>query len=122
LLAAVDRKPVQPDRGMNKVASELETNILVFSHQFHSESRAHVRQLESWKHWSGDVGYVGEPITLADARIALEEVLACLNRKFNGRGRLPSIPDNAPRPRIQEHKSASGRSRMQLVNGPAQNR
>jgi hypothetical protein len=32
---------------------------------------------------------MGEQITLASAKLTLEEVVASLNRKFKGHGRLP---------------------------------
>lgn len=89
LLAAVDRMPVQPDRSMNKAASELETKLLLYSEQFHTESGTHVRRLESWEHWSGRAGFAAEPVTVANSKLSLENVLASLNQKFNGTGRLP---------------------------------
>jgi hypothetical protein len=89
LLGAVDRKPVQTDRRWRKPASELETNLLVYSEQFHTAAGSHARRLESWDRWSSRTGYIGEPITLIRAKLSLEEVVASLNRKFNGRGRLP---------------------------------
>ena len=89
LLGAVDRKPVQTDRRWRKPASELEANLLVYSEQFHTAAGSHARRLESWDRWSSRTGYIGEPITLIRAKLALEEVVASLNRKFNGRGRLP---------------------------------
>jgi hypothetical protein len=52
LLAEVDCKPLEPSRGMSKAVSELETNLLVYSEQFHTESGAHARRLESWDRWS----------------------------------------------------------------------
>ena len=89
LLAEIDRKPVEPDRRASKMASELETRLLVYSEQFHSESGAHVRRLESWVHWSRRIGDVGEPITAVRSRRLPEEVVASLNRKFQGNGRVP---------------------------------
>ena len=89
LLAEVDRKPIRTDRRVSKPASELETNLLVYSEQFHTETGAHARSLESWEHWSSRTGYMGEQITLASAKLTLEEVVASLNRKFKGHGRLP---------------------------------
>jgi hypothetical protein len=89
LLAEVDRKPIQTDRRLSKSASELETNLLVYSEQFHTETGAHARCLESWDHWSGRTGYIGEQITPVSAKLVLEDVVASLNRKFQGRGRLP---------------------------------
>jgi hypothetical protein len=89
LLAEVSRKPIQTDRRVSKPASELETNLLVYSEQFHTEAGAHARRLESWDHWSSRTGYTGEQITLISAKLTLEDVVASLNRKFKGRGRLP---------------------------------
>jgi len=89
LLAAVDGKPVQPGRGMSKPASELEMRLLAHSEQFHSQSGAHVRRLESWDHWSSRAGDAGERLAASDAKLALEKVVASLNRKFQGKGRLP---------------------------------
>jgi hypothetical protein len=85
----VDRKPIQTDRRWSKPASELETNLLVYSEQFHTKNGAHARRLESWDHWSGRTGYIGEQISPVSAKLTLEDVVASLNRKFNGRGRLP---------------------------------
>jgi hypothetical protein len=89
LLAQVDRKPVEPDRAQSKAASELETKLLVYCKQFHSESGAHVRRLESWDHWSREIDDVGERITAVRSRRLLEAVMASLNREFKGNGRLP---------------------------------
>jgi hypothetical protein len=89
LLAEVDRKPIQTDRRVSKSASELETNLLVYGEQFHTEAGAHARRLESWDHWSSRTGYSEEQITLVSAKVTLEDVVASLNQKFKGRGRLP---------------------------------
>ncbi len=89
LLAAVDLKPDQPDRSMNKAASELETKLLVYSEQFHTESGVHVRRLESWEQWSGRAGFARELVNVDDAKLSLEKVLALLNQKFGSAHRLP---------------------------------
>jgi len=89
LLAEVDREPVETNRHLSKAASELETSLLVYSEQFHSEAGAHARRLESWAHWSRRTGNGGEQITVISAKLLLEDVVASLNRKFSGRGHLP---------------------------------
>lgn len=89
LLAEVDRRPVKPDGRARKAASELETSLLVFSEQFHTESGAHVRRLDSWDRWSGRVGPIGKRLSIDRARLTLEDLVATLNRKFEGTGRLP---------------------------------
>jgi hypothetical protein len=89
LLAAVDKAPVEPGREKAAAARELDARMLVFSAQFHSESGAHVRRLESWDHWSNRTHFSLDSTTPASARKALEERTANLNREFAGRGRLP---------------------------------
>src|SRR5262249_34849399 len=89
LLAAVDDAPVEPGRAMNKAVSELDARMLVLSAQLHSASGAHVRRLESWCHWSHRSGVSPDGLSGAAARAALEEVVARLNRQFDGSGQLP---------------------------------
>jgi hypothetical protein len=89
LLGAVDRAPVEPGRERAAAARELDARMLVLSAQFHSESGAHVRRLESWDHWSDRTRPSPDSTTPASARKALEERIADLNREFAGRGRLP---------------------------------
>ena len=89
LLAEVDREPIQTDRRVSKPALELETNLLVHSEQFHTEAGVHARRLEAWDYWASRTGYVGEQIALVSAKLILEDIVASLNRKFKGRGRLP---------------------------------
>lgn len=89
LLMAVDRAPVEPGRKVSTAASELEARMLVFSAQFHSESGAHVRRLESWQHWSCRAGASPAVLSGATARASLEELVTYLNQKFHGMGRLP---------------------------------
>ena len=89
LLAESDRGPVEPGRAMSKAASEPESRLLVYSAQFHSESGAQVRRLESWDQWVRTTSDVGEPVTPAQGRRAIEEAITDLNRAFDGKGRLP---------------------------------
>jgi hypothetical protein len=89
LLAAVDKAPVEPGREKAELVRELDARVLVFSAQFHSESGAHVRRLESWDHWSNRSHSSPDSTTPASARKAIDERIANLNREFAGRGRLP---------------------------------
>jgi len=89
LLSAVDKAPVRPGREKAAAARELDARMLVFTAQFHAESGAHVRRLESWDHWSGRTGAFQDSIAPAAARHSLEERISNLNHEFDGRGRLP---------------------------------
>jgi hypothetical protein len=74
---------------MNKAADELVARLLVYSLQYHSESGAHRRRVESWQHWSDRTGVPPDGLSDAAARITLEQVLASLNDAYGGKGRLP---------------------------------
>jgi hypothetical protein len=89
LLAAVDHAPVEPGRERSKAASELEARMLVYSAQFHSESGAHVRRLESWRHWSQRSGASDKGLSCSAASAELERVVSSLNDQYGGKGRLP---------------------------------
>lgn len=89
LLGKVDRNMIEVDRKWGKAATELEKFLLVYSEQFHSESGAHVRRLESWDSWLRRTGFVLPKMTADQARNKLEQVVESLNHRFNGRGRLP---------------------------------
>jgi hypothetical protein len=84
LLERVDREPVQTDRGLSKAAGELEKSLLVYSEQVHTEGGAHARRLESW----GRRGFEVE-MGVNDAKSVLEDIVAGLNGRFSGGGRLP---------------------------------
>jgi len=62
---------------------------LVHAGQFHTETGAHAKMLETWDHWSKRVGYVAADISSADAKEEIEERLGKLNKQFGGTGRLP---------------------------------
>jgi hypothetical protein len=89
LLGKVDREPVQTDRSLSKPASELESNLLVYSEQFHTNTGAHARRLESWDQWSKRTGFVEKRMTAIRAKSELEKTVASLNQRFKGRGHLP---------------------------------
>jgi hypothetical protein len=71
LLAAVDKGPIEPSREKSKAASELDGRMPVVRAQFHSETGAHVRRLESWDRWSRRTGASSGGLGGAAARAAL---------------------------------------------------
>jgi hypothetical protein len=89
LLGKVDRNRVEADRKWGKAASELERCLLVYSEQFHSESGAHLKRLESWDAWLDRKGLQPSKMSAAQARHTLDQLLESLNRRFNSHGRLP---------------------------------
>lgn len=69
---------------------ELEKNLLIYSEQFHSETGAHAKNLESWEHWAKRVGFSRpKTITTEQATKKLEQVINNLNLKYKAKGQLP---------------------------------
>jgi hypothetical protein len=70
-------------------ARELELRLLVHSDQFHTESGAHAKRLETWESWARRVNLKGQPVGSERARRFLEKRLDEINKSYSGRGRLP---------------------------------
>jgi hypothetical protein len=71
------------DRPRREVAAEgrlLETRLLAFAQQSHTESGAHAKELETWTHWACRVGLAAEPLAAAAARKTLEAACAGLEQ------------------------------------------
>jgi hypothetical protein len=71
------------------VARELEQRLLVHSEQFHTESGAHARVIETWEEWARRVKLKPKIIAVEIARRFLEDRLEEINQKYSGRGKLP---------------------------------
>jgi hypothetical protein len=71
------------------VARELELRLLVHSEQFHTESGAHAKRLETWETWAKRVNLKNRHLSSTVARRFIEKRLKEINAKYSGRGRLP---------------------------------
>jgi hypothetical protein len=72
-----------------EVARELEQRLLVHSAQFHTESGAHARVIETWEAWAKRAKLKPKIIPVETARGFLENRLDDINHKYSGRGKLP---------------------------------
>lgn len=72
-----------------EAARELERKILVHAEQFHTTGGMHAKLLETWKHWATRTGFSAAPISVAEAKSAMENRVQTLNRKFKANARLP---------------------------------
>ncbi len=70
-------------------ARQLARKLLVHGEEVHTETGAHAKQLESWQHWAKRVSLGSSKITVERAKRKLEGVLAALNERHDGKGRLP---------------------------------
>jgi len=70
-------------------ARELELRLLVHSDQFHTESGAHAKRLETWESWAKRVNLKGPAVDSERARRFLEKRLDEINKSYSGHGRLP---------------------------------
>jgi hypothetical protein len=71
------------------VIREIESRLLLHTEEFHTESGAHAKLLESWEHWSERIRFKEKPRPAVEAKQALEEVVSQLNRDYAGKARLP---------------------------------
>jgi hypothetical protein len=87
-----DRLPASPKRKVSplrEAARELEDRLLVYAEGFHTETGAHAKRLESWKHWASRKTFKRQEMRLAEAKHQLSEIVLAMNKKFKAKGRLP---------------------------------
>ncbi len=100
LLQIVDRKreiradqlPKSPKTSRSpwrQAVRELEERLLVYAEEFHSETGAHAKRLESWQHWAKRIGLALVRLTLENARKDFEKIIQKLNSEYNTNARLP---------------------------------
>jgi hypothetical protein len=70
---------------------ELEKKLLIHSEEFHTDSGAHAKLMESWEHWAQRIRFKRHVVEVAVAKQRLEEKLRELNDRFGAGGRLPWI-------------------------------
>jgi hypothetical protein len=77
----------------------LETRLLVFGDDVHTDSGAHVKRIETWPMWAKRVELATAKLpSVDDARQELEEIVRQLNQKYNADAILPwQIPGRRKR-------------------------
>ena len=71
------------------VANELESRVLIHTEQIHTESGKHARLIETWDAWAIRASFRAHANDPVAARHVLEQRLALINEKHDGRGKLP---------------------------------
>lgn len=74
---------------LGDAARELERRLLIVGTQFHSESGAHLKLLETWDHWMKRRKFKPEKISVEAAREQLDLKLERLNEKYEASTKLP---------------------------------
>jgi hypothetical protein len=78
-------------------ARELESRLLVFGDDVHTESGAHVKRIETWAHWAARVKFDARNAPApSDARAELERLVAGLNAESGASAWLPWQKKSAP--------------------------
>lgn len=68
----------------------LETRLLVFGDDVHTDSGAHVKRIETWPHWAERIALApGSLPSVEDARAQLEGIVTRLNEKYHADATLP---------------------------------
>ena len=95
LLSRVDREgevrtdKMGPFKGLGEATHELESRLLVYTEEIHTEKGYHAKALMAWSRTSKIQGLrfrLGEPQA---AKEALEKVMNDLNSRYHGKGKLP---------------------------------
>jgi hypothetical protein len=81
--------PAKAEMKVGDAARELERRLLVVGTQFHSQSGAHEKRLETWSHWIKQREFTPEKISSDGAKNHLEQMLSRLNEKFGASATLP---------------------------------
>jgi hypothetical protein len=71
------------------VVRDLETRLLIHTEEFHTESGAHAKLLESWEHWRKRIGYREKLSQVPAAKRICEELVSDLNTTHGAKARLP---------------------------------
>jgi hypothetical protein len=72
-----------------EAAGELEKKLLIHAGQFHTETGAHAKLLQTWDAWAKRIGFPVETIGLEKAMQNLEERVRKLNEQFEAKAKLP---------------------------------
>lgn len=81
--------PRQSKMKLGDAARELERRLLVVGTQFHSESGAHLKLLETWDHWMKRRKFKPAKISVEAAKEQLDIKLERLNEKDEASAKLP---------------------------------
>jgi len=90
--ARTDRLPASSKRknsSWREAIRELEDRLLIYAEEFHTETGAHAKRLESWKHWAARKKFKRQEKKLDEAKHQLSEIVLTMNKKFKAKGRLP---------------------------------
>ena len=68
---------------------ELENRLLIHTEEFHTESGAHAKLLENWRHWIERIGFREKLNSVGTAKRTFEELLDELNSSHRAKARLP---------------------------------
>lgn len=72
-----------------EAAREMEKKLLIHAGQFHTESGAHAKLLETWVTWGQRIAFPVGTMRLEKAMEKMEERVRKLNEQFDAKARLP---------------------------------
>ena len=81
--------PQKENVKLGDATRELEKKLLIVATQFHSESGAHQKRLQTWEHWTKERKFKTAKISIEEAKARCEKKLASLNKRFDADAKLP---------------------------------
>ncbi|MFI5404811.1 MAG: hypothetical protein ACHQYR_03690 [Candidatus Gagatemarchaeaceae archaeon] len=87
------------DAQLNEAARNIESRLLVYSEEFHTETGAHTKVLTAWSHCPKLQGFHRHRTTSGDARRTIDAIVSGLNSKYRGTAKLPWWPTHTITPK-----------------------
>jgi hypothetical protein len=106
----MDELSRQSMKELGQDARLLESRLLVFGDDVHTESGAHVKRIETWPHWASRVSLSSnERISSAQGRAAFESIADSWRKEFGGKVSFP-WPQSVGEP--SSNRPAGGSTRL----------
>ena len=71
------------------VVRELEKRLLIYTEEFHTQTGAHAKKLQSWDEWRRHSGLTGRAMRLNEAKRKIESRVAAMNKRFASKATVP---------------------------------
>ena len=81
--------PGGDSKAISKVAAELETRLLIYAEDIHTDRGSHTRRLETWDNLAKRLRFSPKSISVVDAKQTFEKILKDLNNHCDGQGQVP---------------------------------
>jgi hypothetical protein len=76
-------------KAIGEDARVLQSRLLVFAEDVHTESGAHTKMLATWPRWASRVGFIANRVPVELAKARFDEIIGVMNLQYSSRAFLP---------------------------------